>query len=79
MGALAWAMSFGDSSTLGVNVSKQARSLLSVFRFMYLHSLHRQESVGAGMNSLSGHSFLSRWSIPDSVATMIAWASVFLQ
>ncbi len=56
----------------------QSRTFSSVFIFMYLHSLQRHGSVGtrsastdgAQMNSFPGHSFRSRWMMPDSVAMM---------
>src|SRR5271154_4199192 len=63
------------NSTRGESFFMQSRTFSSVFIFIYLHSLQRQLSVGvriasktgAHKNSLPGHSFCSRWMIPDSV------------
>src|SRR5665213_3930604 len=75
------------NSTRGDSFFMQSRTFSSVFIFIYLHSLQRQPSVGARiasktgaqMNSLPGHSFCIRWTIPDSVTMMNFSAGSFLQ
>src|SRR5512135_3526279 len=78
MGNCARPMMSAGSSMRGERFFMQSRTFSSVFIFMYLHSLQRHGSVGARItskvgaqtNSLPGHSFWSRWMMPDSVTTM---------
>jgi hypothetical protein len=75
------------NSMRGASRFMQSLSFSSVFIFMYLHSLHRHGSVGARItsnvgaqtNSLPGHSFWSRWMIPDSVTTTNCFAGLVRQ
>src|SRR5207302_9860063 len=87
IGRRARRMTSSGNSIRGARFFMQSRSFSSVFNFMYLHSLHRQLSVGifitsntgAQKNSFPGHSLCNRWMMPDSVTTTKRFAGFVRQ